>query len=60
MSNSEKVKAAAERVFDKLSKMDSEEFKKLLEEHTKGDVYENMKELLDTDLYFTGEKNGEL
>jgi hypothetical protein len=60
MSNNEEIIEAAQRVFEKLSKMDSEEFKKLLEEHTKGDVYESMKELLDIDLYFTGEKIGEL
>ena len=45
MKNSAKVKEAARRVFDKLSKMDSEAFKALLETRTEGDVYKSMKEL---------------
>ncbi|WPD22481.1 MAG: hypothetical protein WGN25_01665 [Candidatus Electrothrix sp. GW3-4] len=49
MKNSEKVKAAAKRVFDKLSKMDSEAFKALLETRTEGDVYKSMKELYSFD-----------
>ena len=50
MENSKKVKEAAKRVFDKLSKMDSGHFKALLATCTEGDVYRSMK-----DLYSFGE-----
>lgn len=56
MSNSKKV-ISAELIFKELKEMEPEEFKKLLAEHATGDVYESMKELLDTDLYFTGEES---
>ncbi len=45
MKNSIKVKEAAKRVFDKLSKMDSKNFKALLETRTEGDVYKSMEDL---------------
>ncbi|MCI5143533.1 MAG: hypothetical protein D3909_17790 [Candidatus Electrothrix sp. ATG1] len=45
MKNSQRVREAAKRVFDKLSKMESEDFKALLETRTEGDVYKSMKDL---------------